>query len=672
MKKLVLSFVITLFAYALTEAQIVFSEIHYNASTAQGPDSDCEFLELYNGYTNAIDLSGWSFSEGISYVFPNGTMLASGEYLILTRGTGNCVDYDLSASVHIYTGALDNGGEAITLNNDCGNVITTVTYTDALDWAGQGDGDPDGGGQSLQLTNTTNDANPANWTDANLPNPQSGTLPNGILSYVPDPCYTCDEDVSCLVITEIMIDPCSGAGGFWATEGQGEFIEIYNHCGVSVNISGYQIKDEFGTSGYIVIPDGTMLDSGQYLVVGSQAITDSLDKDGDHILDNGSALIFGKNNNSSELDNTSPEGITLSDCSGNVIDAVSWTSAGCMTSNDGISAVLLSFDSINANIDTANWYASLAVADTISGGGTPGRPNIGGACIKSIVEDITPVCNQQPACGATFTISFDYAFSSVTTFDVYIDSVFLDTIGAYPIGAGDSVMAEITLPCPVDFDTVKLELRPIGAVRNPCYAATEDIIVPECVEGTLPVELITFEAKNVGCDILVNWQTVIEENFDRFELQRSSDGFLFETINIAYGTGGSISQQYQYFDRNAIPQNYYRLKMIDLDASFKFSAIILVTTDCNEDNKFILYPNPINEEQNEVTIKFFTPSLTQQVLLTIQDIHGRMLDSKNINSVSGWNSLVWNISDLPAGVFFFTLSKNGSKQITQRLIRMKE
>ncbi|MFT7605559.1 MAG: hypothetical protein ACI8VT_003154 [Saprospiraceae bacterium] len=671
MKKLVLSLVITLFACSFAMSQIVFSEIHFNASPVQGSEVDCEFLELYNGYTNAIDLSGWSFSEGVGYVFPNGTMLASGEYLIVTRGTGNCNDYDLSSSVRIYTGALNNGGEAVTLNNICGNVVTTVTYSDSLNWAGQGDGNADGGGQSLQLTNITDDANPANWTDADLPTPESGTLPNGILSYTPDPCFSCDEGISCLVITEIMIDPCSGAGGFWANEGQGEFIEIYNHCGIPVNISGYQIKDEFGTSGYVVIPDGTTLDSGQYLVVGSQAITDSLDKDGNHIMDNGTALVYGKDNNASEIDNTSPEGITLNDCSGNLIDAVSWTSAGCMISNDGISAVLLSFDSINTNIDTANWFASLAVADTISGGGSPGEPNKGGACINAIAVDIAPVCNQDPECGATFTISFDYEFSSVTTYDVYIDSVFLDTIGPYAIGAADSVMAEITLPCPVDFDTVKLELRPIGAVRNPCYAATEDIPVPECVDNPLPVELIAFDAKAVGCDILINWQTAIEENFERFELERSSDGIRFETITVAFGEGGLINQHYQHFDRNAITLNYYRLKMIDLDGSFNYSTAILVTTDCGKDSKFILYPNPISEEQNEVTLKFFTPAASEQVAVTIQDIHGKILDSKIINTVPGWNSVQWNVRDLPAGVFFFTTRGNGSKQITQRLIRIR-
>ncbi len=670
MKKFLLSLGMVLICTSFTIAQLVFSEIHFNPSTlTQGSDDDCEFLELYNGYTNDIDLSGWSFSEGVTYEFPNGTSIGSGDYLVVARGNGNCGDYDLTGITHIYSAALDNGGETVTLNDDCGNIITTVEYDDSPDWAGQGGGLADGVGQSLQLTNLIDDADPANWTDENLPNPESGALPSGILAYTPNVCFSCDE-VSCLVITEIMIDPCSGNGGFWANEGQGEYIEIYNHCGTSVDISGYQIRDEFGTSGYMLIPDGTTLDSGQYLVVGSQAIVDSLDKNGDNIIDETTAQIFGKNNNASELDNAGLEAIIIRDCAGNTVDSVAWTSAGCMTSNDGISAVLLNFDSTNTNIDTANWYASLATLDTIAGGGTPGKPNIGGACVSGIDEEIAPVCNQDPECGLSFTISFNYEFSSITRFDVYIDSVFLDTIGMYTTGAFDSATAVIFLPCPIDADTVKLELRPADAVRNVCYAATEDIIIPECIEGSLPVELISFSTRTIGCDVLLDWVTAVEENFDHFELERSSDGIRFEKVTSAQGSNSLSNQYYQYFDRNALALNYYRLKMIDFDATFEYSETILVTTDCGQNEKLIIYPNPISEQEDEVTLKFF--SLSNAVQISIQDIHGKILENKHVMMDSNWKSIQWDIHDLPSGIFFFTIQGNGGKRITQRLVRLKE
>ena len=48
----------------LVFTQVVINEIHYNPGSAQGSDSDFEFLELYNPGTTDIDISGYSFTQG--------------------------------------------------------------------------------------------------------------------------------------------------------------------------------------------------------------------------------------------------------------------------------------------------------------------------------------------------------------------------------------------------------------------------------------------------------------------------------------------------------------------------------------------------------------------------------------------------------------------------------
>ena len=58
-----------------TKAGPILTEIHYNGP-ASGSDPD-EFIELTNPGAQAVDLSGWHFTEGISYVFSTGAMLAS-------------------------------------------------------------------------------------------------------------------------------------------------------------------------------------------------------------------------------------------------------------------------------------------------------------------------------------------------------------------------------------------------------------------------------------------------------------------------------------------------------------------------------------------------------------------------------------------------------------------
>ena len=63
-------------------AEIVISEIHYAPADKTEPD---EFVELFNSGSVEVDLSGWSFSRGIDYTFPDGTRLAAKKYLVIRR-----------------------------------------------------------------------------------------------------------------------------------------------------------------------------------------------------------------------------------------------------------------------------------------------------------------------------------------------------------------------------------------------------------------------------------------------------------------------------------------------------------------------------------------------------------------------------------------------------------
>ncbi|MCF7973156.1 MAG: lamin tail domain-containing protein, partial [Phycisphaerae bacterium] len=53
-------------------AEVVINEIHYN-----GEDNTAvnEFVELYNTASTSVDLSGWWFSDGIDFQFPQGSSI---------------------------------------------------------------------------------------------------------------------------------------------------------------------------------------------------------------------------------------------------------------------------------------------------------------------------------------------------------------------------------------------------------------------------------------------------------------------------------------------------------------------------------------------------------------------------------------------------------------------
>ena len=150
-----------------TLPSILINEIHYNSSIAQGEDFDWEFCELYNSGDLAADLSGYHFfnsasgSPQLGLVFPAGTSIAAGEFVIVTvAGGGGTLNYSGNGYqvFEMELGNFSNGGEAISLEDAWGNVVDAVTYASSGLWPGAGFsilgstliGNPNGGGSSLE------------------------------------------------------------------------------------------------------------------------------------------------------------------------------------------------------------------------------------------------------------------------------------------------------------------------------------------------------------------------------------------------------------------------------------------------------------------------------------------------------------------------------------------
>ena len=150
-----------------TLPSILINEIHYNPSLAQGDDFDWEFCELYNSGDLAADLSGYHFFNSASgnpqlgLVFPAGTSIAAGEFVIVTvAGGGGTLNYSGNGYqvFEMELGNFSNGGEAISLEDAWGNVVDAVTYASSGLWPGAGFsilgstliGNPNDGGASLE------------------------------------------------------------------------------------------------------------------------------------------------------------------------------------------------------------------------------------------------------------------------------------------------------------------------------------------------------------------------------------------------------------------------------------------------------------------------------------------------------------------------------------------
>ena len=126
-------------------AAVVISEIMYDPPA---PAEGTEFVELFNRGIAPVDLSGWRFNEGISFVFPAGAKISPQGCLVVAANAARLksVHSDLPV-VGDYRGRLRHDGERLQLVDAAGNLVNQVDFR----WGGDWPVLAHGGGSSMEL-----------------------------------------------------------------------------------------------------------------------------------------------------------------------------------------------------------------------------------------------------------------------------------------------------------------------------------------------------------------------------------------------------------------------------------------------------------------------------------------------------------------------------------------
>ena len=172
---------------------LVISELHYHPENPVDPTEvavstdrdDYEFLELLNIGPDAIDLTGVRFELGINFSFPDHTVLASGERLLLVRNHRAFeARYGSLGSVQWfeYTGRFSNDGEQVIVATADGVPLIDFVYNDQSPWPEAADGE----GPSMVLLDPLRGPrheNPGNWSASRHTGGSPGTVEPAGVSY---------------------------------------------------------------------------------------------------------------------------------------------------------------------------------------------------------------------------------------------------------------------------------------------------------------------------------------------------------------------------------------------------------------------------------------------------------------------------------------------------------
>lgn len=142
--------------------RVVFNEIMHHPA---GPGA--EYIELFNTSTTTLfDLSGWQV-DGLGFVFPPGSVIEPGQFLVLAKDRVACVEAYGARVVPLaeFPGVLNPEGETLRLIKPGATrladvLVAEVTYSSGAPWPAEANR----GGVAVQLKDPTHGQDrPGNW-----------------------------------------------------------------------------------------------------------------------------------------------------------------------------------------------------------------------------------------------------------------------------------------------------------------------------------------------------------------------------------------------------------------------------------------------------------------------------------------------------------------------------
>lgn len=181
--------------------------------------------------------------------------------------------------------------------------------------------------------------------------------------------------------------------------------------------------------------------------------------------------------------------------------------------------------------------------------------------------------------------------------------------------------------------------------------------------GVMPVELLFFDAKLEDEQVVLNWATASEDNFDYFSIERSRNGQEFVELAQLSGKGNSTTRtDYSFIDElPLIGRSYYRLKSIDFDGYTEiFDYVMVVYEGADED--FTIYPNPVIDNRFTLQTNF---EVEEEQALVVYNAMGKVEKTYRVNS---WmNEFITN--DLMPGSYLIKLTTSKNILVKRLLIK---
>ncbi len=281
---------------------------------------------------------------------------------------------------------------------------------------------------------------------------------------------------------------------------------------------------------------------------------------------------------------------------------------------------------------------------------------------------ISPANNTKAKVTLYFTDAELSALSAAANPTIYQFSSYNLWVTKYPGGSGGSFTAPASLNgvyVPATFSSYGTNHKVEMEVSTYSTFYIHPALFPF---AALPVELTSFTGYNQGAVNRLQWITASEQNTLKYEIQKSTSSANWSTIGDKAAAGNSTQPlNYDFTDNNpVIGNNYYRLRMEDIDGKFSFgNTINILITEAAINGFTRVYPNPTDEQLNvelQSTSNFETK-------LTVYDVVGKKAFERTTSVNKGLNTIQLDFSTLTKGAYVLQFADATGKIYTTKFIK---
>ncbi len=195
-------------------------------------------------------------------------------------------------------------------------------------------------------------------------------------------------------------------------------------------------------------------------------------------------------------------------------------------------------------------------------------------------------------------------------------------------------------------------------IKANCQISTET--------DSVPVRVSYFTAANNINKNMLNWKVVCYLNYANFQVERSTNGSDYTTINTFTADRIRCQSPFNLEDRLSSWRTFYRLKVGDRDGNFSTSKVVVVF---GKEKSFEINSITPNLVINNTLLRVFS-SERGTVEISVTNQQGNVVKRQSMLLNKGNTELELDLSILSKGLYFLKLRNSASEVRIAKLIKL--